>query len=584
MRFVPRLALIGFVVAALCAPNLAVSAPRDPLRFIPDKADLVLKVENPRQFIEGIAKLDAVKDIQQLDPVRQALDSVQVRRFFQLVKYYERDLTHPWPQLIDKLAGGGIALGVKYENGPNSPVLLAMQGTDAAVMHKFLDSATKVLEQEFNRQESKTKLAKLQYKQFETWTYGDGLHLALVDDVLLVSNKDKALHAGLDLASAEARDAGKSAANMLNVKSLADAKKLLPPDPLLWLSLNLEYVKQQSDAKNVLTTPRNDSLLTFAFAGWLDAARRSPYLALGLYKTREGYTASLRMPAGREGRAADVVLHLPDDDSASYSLPLLEPKGVVFSHSFYLDLGAMWEKRDKIFNEKNAKEFEKGVKEGSRFLPGAPIDKLFTQSGVYHRFMVVQPGKLPYGKEPGVRVPAFAFVTSMRDPQFAKSMEILIKGVSVLAGFQVKLKPFEEMVGDVKLYGYRFAEDAPLPVDEQNIRFNFVPCFAQVKDQYIFCTNPDLLKELVGLVQKEDRKKLTKNMQMRLYATGIGALINASPEQLLTQTILTQAIPEAEAKKQVESLLKYLENLGTLQLETDWQANEFRFNFIWKAK
>ena len=582
MRTVPRMILAGFIAFTLFCPILASAATKDPLRFIPDKTDLVLKIERPRQFIEAFSKLDAVKDAQQLDPVRKALDTAPVRRFFQLVAYYERDLGHSWPELIDKLAGGGIALGVKYENGPASPALIAIQGTDAAVMKKFLESASKVLEQEFNREEVRTKLSRIRYKEFEIWTYGDGLNLALVNDVILASNSPKTLHTSLDLESG--MRAGKPAPSILDVKGIVDAKKLLPADPLMWAWLNLEYVKQRPEAKTVFTTPRNDNNLTILFAGLLDAARRSPFLAFGFYKTSQGFTATLRMPAGREGRGADVVLHLPEDKNSTCTLPLLEPRGVIFSHSFYLDLGAIWEKRDKIFNEKNAKEFEKSVKEASRFLPGALIDKLFMQSGVYHRFLVVQPAKLPYTREPGVRLPAFAFVTTMRDASFAKSIELLIRGGSVLAGTQVKFKSFEEKVGDVSILGYRFLEDGTFAADEQNIRFNFVPCFAHVKDQMIFCTNLELLKELIQLVQKEDRTKLTKNMQMRVYAKGLAELANASPEQLLTQSILAQAIPEAEAKKQVESLLKYAQNLGTLQFETDWSAHEFRFNISWKYK
>ena len=580
----PRLIFAGLISLALISAGSSSAIANDPLRLIPDNADLVVKVEKPRQLIESFRQLDVAKEAQELDIVRKVTDTAQIRRFFQLIAYYERDLGHSWPELIDKIAGGGIAMGVKYEKGSDDPILVAVQGTDAALMKKFFEKAQSVVEQELSRQESKVKLLKGKYKEFETWTFGKGLHTAMFEDVILISNQEEALQKGLDLQIANKRDGGKPLLSILNVKGLAEGKKLLSPDPLLWAWINLEYIKQAPEAKNVLTTPRNDSILTFAFAGLLDVARRASFLTLGLYKTPEGFTIGIRMPAGREGRAADVVLHLPEDDSVTSSLPLLEPKGVIFSHSFYLDLGAMWEKRGKIFNESNAKQFEMGVKDGSRFLPGTSIDKILVQSGVHHRFVITQPTKLPYSREPGARFPAFAFVTTMRDPAFAKSVELLVKGGAVIAGTQLTLKSFEEKIGDVQIYGYRFPEDGKFSKDEQNIRFNFVPCVAAVKDQIILCTDLDLLKNLIEILQKEDRAKRTKNMQMRFYAKGAGELLNASPEQLLTQTILSQAIPEAEAKKQVADLLKYLEKLGTLQIETDWQAKEFRFNIVWDIR
>ena len=72
--------------------------------------------------------------------------------------------------------------------------------------------------------------------------------------------------------------------------------------------------------------------------------------------------------------------------------------------------------------EQNVKQFEKGLKDASRFVPGTTIDKLLTQSGVHHRFVAVQrPLTAGYKTEPQVRLPAFAFMTTMRDPAFGKS-------------------------------------------------------------------------------------------------------------------------------------------------------------------
>ena len=171
----------------------------------------------------------------------------------------------------------------------------------------------------------------------------------------------------------------------------------------------------------------------------------------------------------------------------------------------------------------------------------------------------------------------------MRDPAFGKSMEVLIRGGAALASTQVKLHTFEEKQGDVTIFGYRFDEDAKFPADEQNLRFNFTPSFAVVKDHFLAASNLDLCKELVDILQREDPGKfVSQNMQSRLYAKGGGDFLNASPEALLTQTILSQAITEAEAKQQVERLLKFTQKLGSLRFETDYTAKDFRFDINWR--
>ena len=124
----------------------------------------------------------------------------------------------------------------------------------------------------------------------------------------------------------------------------------------------------------------------------------------------------------------------------------------MFSHSFYLDLGTCWdEARQDHERGQNAKDFENGVKQASRFLPGTSIDKLLTQSGVHHRFVVANPTKIAYKTEPQVTLPAFGFVTTMRDPAFGKSVEIAHPRRGCLANTQVSFKLVEEKHDDVPI-------------------------------------------------------------------------------------------------------------------------------------
>jgi hypothetical protein len=577
MRRLPALAaLLLFAVPAAAAPTA------DPLRFIPGKADLVIKVENPRKLFETVAGFDAVKQARQLEVLRPFLDTAQVRRAFDFVAYAERELGAPWPELLDRLAGGGIAAGTKVGDG-DDPVLFVVQATDEKLLAKFVEKAVAIIEDELARAESKEKVARESYQGFETLRLGKDFHACRIGSALLLANRVEALRGGIDQHLENTSKGGKPAKNFLTAGGPGKAKKLLPPEPLAWVWYGLDYLKAKPEAKDLLSTPRDNTILTFLFAGYLDVARRSDFICAGVYGGGEGLGLSIRMPAGREGMAEDVELHLPRDAKTAGTLPLLEPKGVIFSHSFYLDLGVLWEKRDKVINAANVKGFEDGVKQGSRFLPGTSIDKLLTQSGTYHRLVAANRTGSLYKVEPQLRLPAFAYVVSMRDPAFGKSAEALIRAGGLLASTQVSLKMFEEKHGDVKLFGYRFPEDGKFPADDQNLRFNFMPTFAAVKDQFIAASTPELCKEIIDLVAKEDRTaKISQNMRMRVYAAGGGDFLNSSPEQLLTQTILSQAINEAQAKKQVDQVLQFARTLGTLNIETDYTAKEFRFDLRWK--
>src|SRR5262245_7965612 len=106
-----RFLLVGITFLLLAATGRADD--KSPLRLIPQEANLVVRIEHPRQLVEGVLQLDAVQQARQLPFVREQLESPLFQRFLQLVAYYEKDLGQPWPELLDKLAGGGVTLATK---------------------------------------------------------------------------------------------------------------------------------------------------------------------------------------------------------------------------------------------------------------------------------------------------------------------------------------------------------------------------------------------------------------------------------------------------------------------------------------
>ena len=183
---------MSFALSAQAAP-----AP-DPLRFIPDKANLVLKVENPRKLIEAVRALDVFKQAEQLDATRKALDTPAARRFFEFIAYYETDLGAAWPDPLDKLAGGGIAVGSTINDANDNPVLFAVQARDEALLAKFVERVAEVIEQEMARTESKDKVVKDDYHGVRELHFGKDLHVCRIGSALLFANQPGALNAGID--------------------------------------------------------------------------------------------------------------------------------------------------------------------------------------------------------------------------------------------------------------------------------------------------------------------------------------------------------------------------------------------------
>jgi hypothetical protein len=573
-----RRAAVGLVCFALFAATVRAETPPSPLRLIPAEADLLVEVKQPRQLAEALTTLDLLKQLNQFAAYKEVLDSTQARRFFQLLAYVEKELGAKWPELLDRLAGGGAAVGVKFGPEP-APFLLVVQGTDESLTKKFTKLFLEVTEQELARQESKDRPVKGSYQGIETVRIGEKFHLATVGAAVLVSNNDKALERGLDL------HLGREKKSLADVASIGEALKLLPKDPLANLWVNMETVRQGPGAKEFYKKPR-DPQLTVLFGDIIDVLSRSPYFAAALCREKDGFLLTGRVPRGRDGMGMELPLHLPPTGQPA-ARPLLEPKGVIYSDSYYLDVARIWSDRGYLFGEKQIKDFENFDKTSARFLAGAKMSKLLTQAGPYLRTVVVNQPTVPYKVKPKTSIPAFAIVTELREPEaFAKSMDGVLRSAALLATTQVKLKLTEEKHGSVPIVGYRFDEESPLKNDTNDIRFNFSPCFCRVGTQYVFCSTLELCHELVDMLEAEAKAPVsteTAKSRLRVYSSGLADVMEVFEDTFVTQTILDQAVPAEDARGQVKALINLLRGLGQFAIDINCTESEYHYDVRLKA-
>jgi hypothetical protein len=318
------------------------------------------------------------------------------------------------------------------------------------------------------------------------------------------------------------------------------------------------------------------------FGGNMDVARRAPYACAGLYQEKDGYTLTTRLPAGREGSDPGIAVHIPPAGQIG-SRPLLEPKNVLFSTSFYLDLAKFWEDRAKLYNDVHLKAFEEFDKNSGAVLTGTRFSQLLTSAGQYHRFVAVHQEKSGYTIAPKTTYPAFAFVVEQRDPEvFARSMEAILRAGALVGSTQLGLKLQDEMHGDVRMTAYRFNEKFPFKPDAQDIRFNFSPCFFSVGKQWVIASTIELGHELCDLLLKEDKGETTKGdaatVRTAFYSQGGAELLESLQDVLVTQAILDQAVPVDVAKEQVKAFIGVVRQLGTLQLNSGYEANTSHYD------
>jgi hypothetical protein len=555
------------MLAATASPGRADATP-DPLRLVTAQADLILKIEQPRTLVEGVTQLDVFKKLQDLEAVRELYDSTNVRRALQLVSYFEKQLGAPRYELLDRLAGGGIALGVRFQNEPGTAVLV-IQSRDEQLLRRFVKLAMELTKQELARQESPDVVKTGSHRGVETVQLTEKSFLAVIGSALVISNTSNGIKTAINL------HLDGATTSMANPAALAEARKLLPAHPAAWLWVNLKPVHDNPVFKGIIEQTKDNGTGPIFYGGLFNIAARSPFLCVALNQQPNEFAVTLRFPRGRQGMPEAVLLQSPDKSSGS--LLLLEPPNTLLTASYYLDLANYWSRRKTLLTPPELKGLEQLDKQSGFFLGGTKLGKLLQQTGPHQRLVVAHQAKPGYKIVPAQRFPAVALVLEMSDPEFARSAESVLRAAALFGTFQFSLKLVEETHGGHKIVGYRFPEDGKVPKDVGNLRFNASPCLVKVGNQFVVSSTIELARDLVDVLAKESSTPAVNPSPLRVKANSAGAAaaLQSAEEQLLTQAILGQALAPDDARQQVQGFIALVERLGTFHLQTHYGRNEF---------
>jgi hypothetical protein len=570
----PATWLLALGFASLIAP--ASARAEDPLRLVPEVADVVVKIEQPRQLVQMVLDLVPAKELQGVRGYREFYASTNYRRFVQLLGHFERELKQPWPDLLEQLAGNGIVIATKIEK-QGAPALLIIDGKNSDLTKLFWKVATEILEQELARQDVKQVLERKSRGEVQTLKLGDDFHAARVGATLIVSNKAKGLEAAYALLE------GKEKKSIIGKKGLAEGRKLVGDGALAWGWLSLEQAHKDDQFKNIYELPNQFFPFPVLFGGLADSLRRAEFVTASLRLEGKDPVVSVRLPAGKEGLHEALMGHAPPDSGPGLR-PLLQPPGVLFSMSYYHDVAKFWEKREQILPKDQLEQINKAEQASAPFLLGTRFGEIIGGFGSRHRLLTVRQEKTGYSVKPENAIPAFAWVVESRDPEkFAKAIEPPIRSINLFAGAFVRMDPIEEMHGTYKIVGYRFAEQqkaGKIDTAFNGVLPNFSPCFVRVGDQIIFSSTIELAHTLIDELDKESKSDAAANknatVRSQFYWEGLSSFLAGNKDALVTQSILTDGSTPEEARQQVALLLDLLKKLGKVELGVDMEAKAWK--------
>jgi len=202
--------------------------------LVPDNAILVLQVTNPKALIERAFDEDIVALVESLPPYQEAIAKPETQQALGLVRFFENKYDAKLPELLGKLAGGGITLAVL----PGEQNLLIVEAEDAKVLEEVHDFFRTIAKNEAKKAGEPNRVKSAEYRDVTGWSFGPNEVHAIVGNQLLLSNKPEVLKAALDRRAAGGGD------SIAKSPGFAAAQKSVSSDAKVTFFADMRILKQ----------------------------------------------------------------------------------------------------------------------------------------------------------------------------------------------------------------------------------------------------------------------------------------------------------------------------------------------------
>jgi len=550
----------GTAAASAHANQTAVSFPE---KWIPDAAVAVLEVGQPNSVLDLIFDPELAKKLgpalgnQNSGKWRQAIGTWMFRRHF------EKKFGADWRTLIRRLTAGGITIAIGPEKTEKSVVAI-IRGDDAA----FVNDVHKELIAVVGRGARPDQQKVIEQAHDGTAIYsingGKTFHTAL-DEHVLFANNIAAIGAVLDARS------GKGQRSILDLEGFKAAKAATSGDAVATLFVSPQVVSHLPFAGKQRHQGNPLAVLLLAVFG--DAVQEDAWAALRI-DMPDGRLAIRLHGNGQPAQDGPGAFAWPDRNDGA--LPNVEVPRQIAGLSLYRDLRHFYSNKDALFPERTSQliffENMMGI-----FFSGRDIaEDVMGAVDPHIRVVVAEQSYDPAIGTPSVRLPGFALVFRMRDPnRFGLIAEEAWQKMLGLVNFSRGQKAQPGLIidrmehGDVRYSCAYFSHADEKDKNNLDTRFNFRPSIARQGDFLIFSSTDTLVNDLIDHLQKASAKPVPAcNGMIGVECSRLASLVEANRESMVRDNMVKKGTTRAQAEKSVAAIPAIARFLGDATLRT----------------
>ena len=543
--FTSALALCVWAVSLLAAsPAQAQQATdsEDASQFLPATTAIYIHAADPAQLIETIETHPIVNYVLELKSVKRLMRTPEFAMLLLGKGLFETNIEETVFEALKTNTAKGAWLAVDQSGG----VILLVHSKDEARLKRVVGQALKLAGTVGN---GKIEIKKKDYRDAVAAEL-DGVLIARYKSWFAVTSKKEYAKRIVDNMHDGATDP------LAKQKWFIDAQaKRTKSD--LWAAVDLETIRENVDDKAAFLGVTDNPGVELVVGGILDALKHSP-IAMGEFNLDDQVKIKLAAPFKTEW-AHEARDYFFGDNLAGRAPLALKPKNMIANLTSYRDIGQWWLSKEDLYPERVIAQLAQADSQLSTIFSGMDFgeDVLGAlEPGVQ---IVVAENKFDPKYVPDVKLPAFALVGKLKDPEkMTRKIKIAFQSVIGFANIalgqngQPQLDVETEKFDGAKLMNasYFYEEGT----EEGLILFNFGPTIAFKGSNLILASTKDFAVELAGLVD-EAKKQETGNTLISIDGPMLHKILSDNAESLIAQNMLEEGNSREEAKSQVDIIL-----------------------------
>jgi hypothetical protein len=556
------LALILLVFAA--QKTMAEQSLPPAIQWIPKDAVISLELSQPKALLEFFTGEKATAAITALPAYQKQASTPKFKEFLNLINFLEITLDTDWRTGLAKLTGGGITFAIC----PEDTLILIIDAEDEDMLQKLHEILLNMARSEAEKKEQPNRVAstETEYEGVTAWTFNGEESHTIIGKRLVFSNRPEGLKAVLEI-----RDKGTSE-NLTSKTAYQAAKRASGPDSVATVFADLSILKYIPEVAGLLEKSGGNPLAALAFAGIVEAVRDSSWLALGLHVKENTLVFRASLDGKTVAATSPVAFALPKKAGEGVMPNLSVPRRIA-ALSLYRDLHQFYAAKDDLFPERTSGliffENMMGI-----FFSGRDLtNEVLVETKPEIRLVVAEQEYDPTIGTPQVKLPAFALILRLRDPEefdevaeeaWQKAVGLInfTRGQQAMPGLIID-RPFQ---GKTKFTVAYFSTSGIEDKTNLDQRFNFRPALALPGEYLVLSSTDGLARDLIDVLNREMEGTVNPSAGIHslveIEGGQLASILEANRETLIQGNMVDKGSTQEQAEANIDmffSLAKFLD-------------------------